>query len=273
MGISGIALATILGQLLSTILALVYLLKRFKSVSLVFADLRLRLGTIGSICSLGIAPFATHILMTIVQIVQLDTLRFYGALSIYGSEIPIAVTGALFKVMMVLLACVIGISLGCQPIYGFNYGAKKYDRVKKAYMLAIRYGTTVSVIAFILLQLFPRQILGIFGSGNPLFFDYGTRYIRIYLIMTFANAIQPVSSTFFTSTGKANLSFWAAVLRQGILLIPLVLVLPIFWGIDGFFWAGPISDFGAVIIVIFMASREVKKLTKLQIEQEGMTAG
>jgi len=167
---------------------------------------------------------------------------------------------------MVLLACVIGISLGCQPIYGFNYGAKKYDRVKETYKLAIRYGTAVSVIAFLVIQLFPKQILSIFGSENPLFFEYGVKYIRIYLLMTFANAIQPISTTFFTSIGKANLSFRVAVLRQGILLIPLLLILPVFWGIDGFFWAGPLSDFGAVIIVIFIASREVKTLTKLQAE-------
>jgi len=172
---------------------------------------------------------------------------------------------------MVLLACVIGISLGCQPIYGFNYGAKKYDRVKETYKLAIRYGTTVSVIAFFVVQLFPLQILKIFGSENPLFFEYGIKYIRIYLLMVFANAVQPVSSTFFTSIGKAKLSFWAAVLRQGILLIPLLLVLPVFWGIDGFLWAGPLSDIGALVIVIFMAVREVKTLTKLQTDSAGIS--
>ncbi len=272
MGISGIALATLLGQLLSTLLALLYLLKRFKSVSLKKTDLRLRIKTIGSICALGIAPFATHMIATVVQIVQMNTLRHYGALSVYGSEIPIAATGAVFKVMIVLMSCVIGISLGCQPIYGFNFGAKKYDRVKEAYKLAIRYGTAVSVIAFLIIQLFPQQVLSIFGSENPLFFEYGTRYIRIYLFMTFANAIQPISATFFTSIGKANLSFWMAVIRQGLLLIPLLLILPLFFAIDGFFWAGPISDLVAVLIVIYIARRELNKLTKLQTEHNAAIA-
>lgn len=268
MGIEGVALATILGQLLSTILALYYLIRRFKSVRLVKSDLGLDFSCAKSICSLGGAPCFNHIIMTVSQITLMNTLRHYGALSVYGSEIAIAGAGAVGKVAIVMLSVVIGISLGCQPILGYNYGNKRYGRVKETYLKTVRYGTIVAVIAFLCLQLFPHQILRIFGSDNPLFYEFSTKYIRIYLVMTFANALQPITSTFFTSIGKAKMGLLMAIIRQGLLLIPLILILPRFLGIDGALWAGAISDGAAAIVVVVLASREMKNLTKLQASQK-----
>lgn len=267
MGIEGIALATILGQILVNILALYYILKRFKSVKIKKSDLLLRPNVIGTICALGAAAFTTHLLSTIVQIISTNTMKYYGALSVYGSEIPIAASGAVSKVMIVFMSCVIGISLGCQPLYGFNYGAKKYDRVKETYLRAVRYGTTVAVTAFLLIQIFPDSILRIFGSDNPMFYEFATRYMQIYMFMTFANALQPITSTFFTSIGKANIGFWMALIRQGLLLIPLLLVLPYLYGIDGVLFAGPIADGVAAVILVVLAIQEVKRLTQMQWEQ------
>ena len=126
-----------------------------------------------------------------------------------------------------------------------------------------RYGPTIAVIAFACIELFPRQILPIFGLVNPIFYEFAVKYMRIYLFMTFANALQPITSTFFTAIGKANLGFWMALIRQVVLLIPLLLVLPLLFGIDGVFWAGPLSDGIAVVIVILFAVREVRKLSEL----------
>lgn len=268
MGIEGIALATILGQILSSGIGLFYLLRRFKAVSLKKKDLLPAIRITGTICSLGAAAFTTHLLATAVQIIQANTLRYYGGLSVYGSEIPIAASGAVSKIMIVFMSCVIGISLGCQPIYGYNYGSRQYGRVKETYLRALRYGTTIAVCAFLLIQLFPRPLLSIFGSGDPLFYEFGTRYIRIFMFMLFANALQPITSMFFTSIGKANLGFWMALTRQGLLLIPLLLFLPRVLGIDGLFFAGPISDGGAVILVVLFAVREVKRLNSMQSAQE-----
>lgn len=267
MGIEGIALATMLGQVLSASLALYYLLKKFQSVRFTKEAFHLQGKTILSFCSLGAAPCFTHLIAIAVQIIQMNMLRHYGALSIYGSEAAIAGAGAVMKVMMVLMSCVIGIALGCQPIYGFNLGAKLYYRVIEAYRLAIRYGTMIAVTAFLCMQLFPMQILGIFGSDDPMFYEFSVRFMRIYLFMTFANAIQPITSTFFTSIGRAQLGFWMSLIRQGLLLIPLLLILPMIFGIEGLFFAGPVSDGIAVIIVIYFARRELKKLTALQTEQ------
>lgn len=264
MGITGIALATALGQILSALLAVYYLARKRKSVSLSPPHFRPERKIVVGICTLGAATCFTHLAATAVQIVQSNSLRYYGALSIYGSEIPLAAVGAVSKVMIVLMSCVIGISLGCQPLYGYNYGSKQYGRVKETYKLALRYGTTVSVIAFLCIQLFPRQILSVFGSNDPLFYEFGVRYMRIYLLLIFANAIQPMTATFFTAIGKANLGFWMALIRQVILLIPLLLLLPRFLGIEGLIWAGPLSDGLAVLVVISFARREMRTLTKLE---------
>lgn len=268
MGIPGVALATVLGQLLSTVLALVYLFGHFRSVRLTLSDLRPRLDAIGAIASLGFAAFTTHILMTLVQIVQMNGLRHYGGLSKYGSEVVIAAAGAVSKVSIVFFSGIIGIGQGSQPIIGYNMGSRQYDRVKETYLKALRYSTTISFCAFLVFQIFPNQLMSLFGSENPLFYEFSTRYIHTYLFMMFCHALQPITSTFCTSIGKANMGFWMAVIRQGLLLIPLLLIFPRIWGIDGILYAGPISDGLAALVVILVGYRQVKNLNKLQAEKE-----
>ncbi len=269
MGMTGVALATALGQMLSAGLAVYYLARKRKTFPLSLAHFRPGGRMMAGICTLGAAPCFTHLAATAVQIVQSNSLRHYGALSAFGSEIPLAAVGVVSKVMVVFMSCAIGISLGCQPIYGYNYGSKQYGRVKETYKLAIRSGTAVAVVAFVCIQLFSRQILRLFGSSDPLFYTFAVRYMRIFLSLLFVNAIQPITATFFTAIGKANLGFWMALIRQVILLIPLLLLLPYFLGIEGLFWAGPISDGVAVAVVITFARREMRALTKLEQEQEG----
>ena len=262
MGIRGIALATVLGQLTSTVLALYYLLKRFRSVRLSAADIRLRGGNIRTIFSLGLATFTTHVLATFSQIVQANALRHYGALSAYGSEVCIEAAGAVNKLTIVFLSGIIGIAIGCQPIWGFNLGSRRYERVRETYRLALRYGTAVAAAAYLALQLFPGQILRIFGSQDPLFYAFATRYIRIYLAVLFLNAIQPTTSMFCTAIGKAKLGFWMAVIRQGLLMIPLLTILPRFLGVDGVLFAGGCSDLAAALIVLWIGRREMRRLTE-----------
>lgn len=262
MGITGVAIATVLGQVLSTLLAVYYLLKKLKSVPISLKNITVNISVAGTIFSLGAAGFTTHILNTISQIVLMNSLKHYGALSIYGSEIVIAAAGAVGKVSMVFLSSVIGIALGCQPILGFNLGSKRYDRVKETYLTALRYGTIIAIVAFLALQLFPKQIISIFNSGNPLFYEFAAKYIHIYFAMLFLNAIQPITSNFCTAIGKANLGFWMALIRQGILLIPLLLLLPHVLGMNGVLLAGAVSDGVAAMIAIFIARRETKYLNE-----------
>lgn len=265
MGISGIALATTLGQVISAGLSLYYLMKKFQTIPIRKAYFSMQGSLLGEIALSGSAIFMTHVCAIIVQIVQNNSYRYYGALSQYGSEIPLAAIGGISKVNIVLMSTVIGIALGCQPILGFNYGHKSYERVKETYFTAIRYTTIVSVIAFLVLQIFPRQIIGLFGAGNELFYTFGTRYIRIFLLMLFLGGVLPVSSTFFTAIGKAKIGMRLTLIKQVVLLIPLTLILPKFIGIDGVLAAGPIADFVIFVLVVVLIVREMKEINQLEV--------
>lgn len=268
MGVQGIALATVLGQILSAVLAVCYLARRLQMVHPSRGDFRPDAPAVKHILALGGPIFCNHILMTFSQILLMNMLRTYGAQSVYGSEITIAGAGAVGKVNIVLLSCIIGIALGSQPILGFNYGRKNYSRVVETYQKALLYGTLVAVAAFLILQLFPRRVAGLFGSEDPLFYDFAVHYVRIYLLMNFCNALQPITSNFFTAIGKAQMGLWMTLVRQGVLLIPMLLILPPLLGLDGVLWAGPISDGGAAVVVLLLGFREVRRLKALQAAQE-----
>ncbi len=167
------------------------------------------------IASLGAAACFNQLAMSAVQISLNNTLRSYGASSIYGSDIPLACVGVITKVNVLFMAFILGIAQGCQPIFGFNYGAKNYSRVRETYKKAAIMVTTVCLVSFLCFQLFPRQIVSIFGEGDALYFAFAEKYFRIYLLFTFINGIQPLTSNFFTSMGKA---------RMGMRLAPLCAV-------------------------------------------------
>lgn len=272
MGIAGIALATTLGQVLSTAIALVYLVRRFKSVPLKAAHLRPRWDMTKMICALGAASCFNQLAMTAVQITMNNALRIYGAASVYGSEIPMACVGAIAKVNVVFLAFVLGMAQGGQPIIGYNYGARNYKRVKDTYRIALLFATGASCIAFLCFQLFPRQIMGIFGGGTEEYFRFATRYLRIYMMMTMINGIQPVSSNFFTAIGKAKIGMVVSLTRQIVLLLPLILLLPMWFGIDGIMYAGPVADFASAALSLLFVAREWRIITRLQREEDAARA-
>lgn len=266
-GIKGAAAATVIGQVVSGLLVILYFIK-YKRMDLRAASLRPRAAYLKSIASLGMASCINQLAMTVVQIAMNNTLRHYGAASAYGSDIPLACVGVISKVNSVFLAICIGISQGCQPIWGFNYGAKNYERVRGTYKRAAILCTTVATLFFLSFQIFPRQIVGIFGSGSEQYFHFADRYLEIFMFMTFANGIQPMSSGFFTSIGKAKLGIVMSLTRQVIFLLPLILIFPLFMGIDGVMYAGPIADAAAVVIAVVFAYRELKKMKSPAILSE-----
>ncbi len=270
MGIAGGALATVIGQVLSATMAFFYFF-RFKSVSLTLATLRPRLSHAKSIASLGAAPCFNQLAMTAVQIALNNTLTYYGALSSYGSEIPLACVGVISKVNVLLMAFIIGICQGCQPIFSFNYGAQNYARVKKTYLTAVRIIMIISVLAFLCFQIFPRPIVSIFGSGSEEYFHFAERYFRIYMLMTFINGIQPLTSNFFTAIGKAKKGILMSLTRQIIFLLPLILLFPLFFGIDGVMYAGPIADTAAAILAVAFILREFRQMNVPQHPTEGVS--
>ena len=260
-GIKGAAWATVIGQVVSGILVIIYFGK-FRKMYLEMSMLKPSSECLKAIISLGMASCINQIAMAIVQIVLNNILRYYGGLSVYGSDIPIACVGVISKVNQVFMAICIGISQGCQPIWGFNYGAKKYDRVRLAYRYSMISCTAIATVFFLCFQLFPHQIVSIFGTGSDLYFQFAERYLKIFMFMTFANGIQPMSSGFFTSIGKAKLGIVMSLTRQVLFLLPLIVVFSLIMGIDGVMYAGPIADAAALSLAILFARRELVAMKK-----------
>lgn len=191
--------------------------------------------------------------MTFVQIVLNNSLTYYGAMSVYGSDIPLASCGIVIKTNALLVGVIVGISQGSQPIIGFNYGAKQLPRVWATYRLAITCNLIISIAAFLLFQFCPQQIISLFGTGSPEYFAFAVRFLRIYLFMVPVNGVQILSSNFFTAIGKAPRGVFLSLTRQVLFLTPLILILPLFLGLDGILYAAPIADGAAFLVTsLFM---------------------
>ncbi len=257
-GMAGAAAATVIGQVISASLAIWYL-AHCRSVTLERRHLILQKDKVSMIAALGAAPCSNQLAMMVVQIVMNKSLKYYGSLSAYGEAIPIACAGIITKVNQVFMSFVIGISQGLQPIVSFNYGAKQYERVKKGYFQAIGIAFVMALIAFCMFQFLPRQIISIFGDGSEEYFQFAISYFRVFLFFTFANGIQPITSNFFTAIGKPKRGIFLSLTRQILFLLPLLIVFPLFVGIDGIMYAGPVADFMAALVTVTMIARELRR--------------
>ncbi len=260
-GMEGAALATIIGQFASACIVINYM-RRFKTVKLLRKHFIPGFRYLKDIAAIGMGSFFNQIAMMLVQIVLNNSLKHYGALSVYGESIPIACTGIVMKVNQIFFSVIIGIAQGSQPVESFNYGAKNFKRVREAYCLAAIAGGAISVCSFILFQTLPRQLLGLFGEGTPEYFEFGVKTFRVLLFFTWLNFMQPITSTFFTSIGKAIKGVFLSMTRQIIFLLPLILFLPTLWGIEGILVAGPIADGLAGITAVIMVMGEFRKMRK-----------
>ncbi len=268
-GVAGAALATVIGQFFSFLLAVRYAF-HFQHIDLRREHLRLSLGESLQTASLGMSSSLNQVALTFVQIVINNSLIYYGAGSVYGTDIPLAACGIVMKTNALLLAVVIGISQGSQPIIGFNYGARQYGRVRGIYRLAIGCNLAVSLVGFLLFQFCPRQIISIFGSGDALYFEFAVRFMRIFLFMVLVNGVQMLSSSFFSAIGKPVKGLVLSMTRQVLFLIPLLLLLPaLLGGIDGILFAGPVADTMAFLTTVCLVSREMKRIRGLEAQNAG----
>jgi putative MATE family efflux protein len=259
MGIAGAAYATVIGQTVTAVMTLAYL-RNFKTIRLVMSFFKPHIRIIGKIITLGIAPFANNISMFLVQILLNNAINRYGALSQYGSDIPLACVGVVTKLNTIVVAIVAGIAQGAQPIISFNYGAKNYKRVKETAKYAIFIMLAVSSVVFLCYQLFPRQLVSIFGTGTELYYIFSERFMRIFMMLICINGMQVTAGNIFTSIGKARYSVFISLVRQVLFLPPLILLLPLHFGIDGIMAAGPISDAMCVLTAILLLSRENRNM-------------
>ncbi len=263
MGMAGAALATVIGQAVSGLIVIAYMFQ-FRTVKLKLRHFSIKWQHAVKIVSIGMGSFINQVAMMSTQIVLNNLLRHYGALSIYGESTPIACAGIVMKVAQVFFSVIIGIAQGTQPIISYNYGASNYKRVREVYKLALLSGGILSVIVAVVFQVFPREIISWFGSGSELYFEFGVRFFRIYLMLTALNFIQPITTTFFTSIGKPGKGAFLSLSRQIIYLIPLLVTLPIIFEINGILYAGPIADLLAIITTSIMITLEFKSMSKLE---------
>ena len=263
MGISGAALATIIGQFISFALTFKYIFK-MKNITLSKKSFILNINNAIKIFTLGLSGGFNQLAMMAVQITMNNVLSYYGNQSIYGGNIPLAVSGIIIKINMIVMAFIIGTGQGSQPIIGFNYGARNYKRVIETYKLSVFITTMMAIIASVLFQLFPRQIVSMFGDGSELYFSFAEEYMRIYMLFMVVNGVQPVTGSFFTSIGKAFKGAFIAMTRQIIFLLPLIIILPKIFGIDGVMYAGPIADAMALVVTILFITKEIKNIKKLE---------
>ena len=258
-GVAGAAWATVIGQAASFAMALAYL-PRFRSIHLTAEDFGIHPAEWRVIAALGLSNSFNQLALTVVQIVLNNSLKYYGALSVYGSEIPLAASGIVIKVNAILISVIVGISQGAQPILSFNYGARQYDRVRGTYRLTIGISLLISAVGFVAFQFFPGPIISLFGNGDPLYFAFAVRFMRCYLFMVLINCVQLLSSNFFSAIGKPVRGVLLSLSRQVFFLVPLTLVLPLFWGLDGILYAAPVADLAAFLVSVAVMRREMASL-------------
>lgn len=262
-GVTGAAIATIAGQIVSAILSLGYLLHT-RSFRLQKNSFRLRGQLLGKILPLGISSLLTQLSIVVIMGVMNTTLVKYGAQSEYGADIPMTVMGIVMKVFQIVISFAVGLAAGCQPIVGYNYGAGAFDRVKKIYRKMILAEVIIGTVATLAFELLPIPIIRIFGSENALYEQFATLSFRIYLACILLCCVQKATSIFLQSLGKPVLSMSLSLLREFVLSVPLILLLPqlVNPGVVGPLYAGPIADIISFLVAVIMASVTLKNLSQ-----------
>ncbi len=259
-GVRGAALATVCGESVSFLICLYYF-QRFKTFKMEWGMFRLRPRYALRIVKLGMGNFINGMMMMVVGIVMNNTLSYYGSLSVYGSDIPLAVSGIAGKLNGFLGAFVIGLTQGCQPIFGYNMGAGNYARVRDAYDKALTAAFGIGFIAFMIFQMFPDTLIRIFGVQDALYAEFARRYLRIHMLTVGLSGVQPLSAGYFTGTGNVGKGIWLSLSRQGFFLLPMLVLLPIIFGLDGVLYAGPAADVLACTLSLAVVSKSFKEIS------------
>lgn len=259
LGIAGSALATVVAQAVSAGWVLRYLASDKGVLKLRYANMRLDKDIVVDICKIGLSPFLMQIAASAVTI-----LSNYSLL-MYGGQIAVAAFGIINRVGMLILMPIFGISQGVQPILGYNYGAKKYERVIEVMKLGIYAATFVAVLGFAVVQLFPEQIIRLFND-NPELITLGTTGLQISLGLLPIIGFQIIGASFFQAAGKAGHAIFLSMSRQVIILIPALIMLPRFWGLEGVWLALPAADSISALLTGTYLWVELRRLSPKLLE-------
>lgn len=260
-GIKGAAWATVISQILSALLHAFYF-TRFKSVKFELNNFLPKLKEASYICKLGFNFFVFQFSNLLVQIVMNNVLRTYGAKSIYGPDTPIAAAGIIMKISVIFFALINGLINGAQPICSYNYGAQNYRRVRDTVKLVIKAAIIISTVIWFIFELFPQALICLFSSSDddPLYLEFAIKFMRIYLFFVFINGVPICSATFFTAIGNVPKGTILSFAKQLVFRVPLLLILPIFLGLNGVMYAQVITDLLSFTLAIVFLTDEFKKM-------------
>lgn len=268
-GIKGAAYATILGQFVSFLICAAYLC-RSKTFRISRGSFRLDAGLLKQIMALGTSSLLTQLSIVVITVINNILLVKYGAMSVYGADIPLAAFVVIMKLFQIVLNIAIGIAAGAQPIVGYNYGARQYGRVRELLKAIIKWTVIVCLICTVLFEAIPQVFIQMFGADGELYTQFAVLCLRIYLSLIMLTCTQKVCAIFLQSIGHAKKAAHLSILRD-VLLILFSILAPMFLGVTGIFWAAPAADVIAMLITGFVMVHLWRELGKERVRQKPQT--
>ena len=267
-GMTGAAVATVIGQIATAVFAVWYLF-RAKIVRPKRIDFKLKLIIVRKTLALGLCSFLAQISLVAAMMAINNMIRKYGAMdAVFGQEqyaqIPMAVVGIVMKFFQIVISIVIGMAAGCIPIVGYNMGAKLYKRVKKLFTKLLIAETCVGAAALIIVEFFPNVLIQIFGAANESVYytDFAVKAFRIYLCMMILACINKATFIFLQAMGKAIASTMLSMVREIVFGVGFSLFLPLFFGLDGVLYSMPVSDVLTAVISAILITGTYKQLSQ-----------
>lgn len=256
-GIKGAAFATVISQFISAVWVVSFFLKGKGELHLdLVRAYKIKWPVVVQIMSIGFAPFAMQLAASLLNLILNQSLAFYGG------DLAMSAMGIVFSINTLFMMPIFGINQGSQPIIGFNYGAKQFERVKETLFYAIMGATIIVTLGFLATRFIPLQLVSLFGKHDPELMDLGVRTMKIVMMMFPIIGFQVVGANYFQAVGKPKKAAFLSLSRQVLILIPLLLILPRFWGLTGVFLVFPISDVASTIITTILLRREMALLNE-----------
>ncbi|MBR0106579.1 MAG: polysaccharide biosynthesis C-terminal domain-containing protein, partial [Lachnospiraceae bacterium] len=260
-GVRGAALATIMGQML-TFFILISRMLRLKTLEFNRRDFRLQMKRVTIICKIGISAFLTNIAFLFVTILLNNQATRYGAMSVYGAEIPLTCFGIVMKINSLMTAIIIGVTHATQPIFSYNYGAQKYRRIRQLFLTAALTTIVIGAIGTVIFHLFPQPIINLFGQESELYNEFAVMALKTMTTLVFVIGIPMLCGAYFQSVGKPLKAVILSLSRTVLFSMPLMAILPIFFGVKGLLYAFPGGDILSILLSCTMIAFEMRALKR-----------
>lgn len=259
-GVAGAAFATITSQIVSMVIIVFYFCKKSNFLHINFNKMKLQKRIIKEIITTGVSSGIIQFVAVIMQLVMNNSLNYYCRQDNVSSSVALGGIGVALKILMIFATLCMGLGIGAQPILGFNYGAKNYARIRETFIKACVAGTISITLGWILCQIMPSTLAGLFGKQSGEFIEFTSRCIKIYLGGIFVVGFEIIATNYFQATKQTLKASILSLLRQLIILVPLLLILPRFFGLNGILYSGLIADISSAVIIGVFIFREMRNL-------------